>query len=44
MTSSFISRHSQAAQAPANFATQLATYAYFDFQNVKNANPSLEVV
>jgi hypothetical protein len=44
MTSSFFFRHSQAAQSPANFAAQFATYAYFDFQNVQNANPSLEVV
>jgi len=44
MTSSFIFQPSQAAQAPANFAVKLATHAHFDFQNVKNANPSLEVV
>jgi hypothetical protein len=44
MTSLFIFRHSQAAQAPAYFATQLATHAHFDFQNVKNANTSWGLV
>jgi hypothetical protein len=44
MTSSIISRHSQAAQAPANFAAKLATLAHFDFQNVKNTNISWELV
>ena len=44
MTSSFIFRHSQATQAPADFAKQLATHAHFDFQNVKNANTSWELV
>jgi hypothetical protein len=30
--------------APANFAAKLATHAHFDFQNVKNANASWELV
>jgi hypothetical protein len=44
MTSLFIFRHSQAAQAPAYFAAQLATHAHFDFKNVQNANASWELV
>jgi hypothetical protein len=44
MAFSFIFWHSQAAQAPANFAAQLATHAHFDFQNVKNANTSWELL
>jgi hypothetical protein len=44
MTSSFIFRHSQAVDAPANFAAKLATLAHFDFRNVQNANASWELV
>jgi len=44
MTSSFVSLHSQAEQVPAKISAQLATLAQFDFQNVKNANTSWELV